>query len=144
MLIVCGITQKAVVTTMSLLLRKSFSQTTSHLKPLENGLGIFLLCWISTPLNWIYRVELLHMNQLRSHDRYMWSRVIYICISDMATFSGLTVYKYIYSRMKIVGFLTMMPHVRKIQRILHACTRKEKCGWKSVYRELLTRPLIKK
>ena len=44
MLIVCGITQKAVVTTMSLLLRKSFSQTTSYLKLLENGLGIFLLC----------------------------------------------------------------------------------------------------
>ena len=80
MLTVCGLSQKAVVTTMSLLLRKSFSQTTCHLKSLENGLDIFLLCWISTPLNWIDRVELLYINQPRSHDRYMWSRVRCICI----------------------------------------------------------------
>ena len=44
MLTVRGISQKAVATAMSLLLRKSFSQTTSHLKSLENGLDIFLLC----------------------------------------------------------------------------------------------------
>ena len=66
MLTVCGLCQKAVATAMSLLLRKSFSQTTCHLKSLENGLGIFLLCSISTTLNWIHRAELLHINQPRS------------------------------------------------------------------------------
>ena len=68
MLTVCGLCQKAVATAMSLLLRKSFSQTTCHLKSLENGLGIFLLCSISTTLNWIHRAELLHINQPRSQD----------------------------------------------------------------------------
>ena len=76
-LTVCGLSQKAVATAASLLLRKTFSQTTRYLKSLENGLDIFLLCWISTPLN---RIELLHINQPRSHDRYMRSRVRYICI----------------------------------------------------------------
>ena len=54
----------------------------------------FILIWM--PLNLIHRVELLHINQLRSHDRYMWSGVRYICISGMTTFSGLTIYIYIY------------------------------------------------
>ena len=49
------------------------------------------------PLNWIDRAELLHINQPRSHDWYMWSRVRYICISGMTTFSGLTIYIYIWS-----------------------------------------------
>ena len=43
MLTVCEISQKLVATAMSLLLRKNYSQTISHLKSLENSLGIFLL-----------------------------------------------------------------------------------------------------